>query len=100
MERRSREVAIEAAIEAGSSLFRFLRIFLRLSRSFCEGGLKEQGCNPSGESEGSYPLTGRNEVISVGLQSSGKCSQEDPFQLSASVELRGHQSGVLGPDPL
>ena len=47
------------------------------------------------------PLSGkgRNEVISVGLQSSGQCSQKDSLQLSASAELRCYQSGVLGPDP-
>ncbi|KYN35663.1 hypothetical protein ALC56_09961 [Trachymyrmex septentrionalis] len=47
------------------------------------------------------PLSGtkRNEVISVGLHSSGQCSQES-LQLSATAELRSHESGVHGPDPL
>jgi len=43
--------------------------------------------------------TGRNEVISVGLHSSGQCSQES-LQLSATTKLRSHQSGLHGPDPL
>ncbi|EGI63680.1 hypothetical protein G5I_07917 [Acromyrmex echinatior] len=43
--------------------------------------------------------TERNEVVSVGLHSSGQCSQES-LQLSSTAELRGHESGIHGPDPL
>lgn len=67
---------------------------------------KERGCSlllsagATGRPREPLSGKGRNEVISVGLQSPGERSQKDSLQLSAPAELRCDQSGVLGPDPL
>lgn len=42
----------------------------------------------------------RNEIVCVGVQSTGDCSQKNPLQLSATAELRRHKFRTIGPFPL